>query len=668
MSLPEEVERAFDPGGVLAAALPRFSARAGQLAMAREVARAMQAGGVLVVEAGTGVGKTFAYLVPALLGGKRVLLSTATKALQDQLFLRDIPKLRSALGLPVRVAILKGRSSYLCAHRLSLARQMEPPLGPHESRMLSAVEVWATHSLSGDLAEVPEIDERSALIGRVTSTRENCLGARCPVLSGCYVNQARRQAMLADVVVINHHLFFADLQVRESGVAELLPTVHSVVFDEAHQLNEIGVQFLGTQLSTGQLLGFARDLAQCVSLQARGLADWHTLVAALEAAVGDVRRACLAFAAGSKLRWTSAAPQGVDPSDWVDGLQQVQQALHEIQRSLEVVAPMSPDLGGLLERVKGLNGRLAEFALPTQVGYVRWLEVGAQLRMFESPLDIADAMQQRVLTPHQKPGGGKSWIFTSATLGHEPLLQSFVDACGLKGAQVMRVQSPFDYPKLGALYVPEDMVKPSDTGHTKEVALLAAQGAQRLGGRTMVLTTTLRAMRSIGQMLREQEWSEPGMDILVQGEHPKRELLERFTQVSASNRSPCILVASASFWEGIDIAGDALQLLVIDKIPFAPPDDPLVEARALALLEQGKNPFQFLHLPQAALALKQGAGRLIRSEADRGVLVVCDTRLKQMGYGRKLLAAMPPMRTLGNAQEFYAALDALTTPSTMDLN
>lgn len=679
-TLENKVRDAFAQDGVLSRAADQFRERSGQTDMAMAVARTIDQGGVLVVEAGTGVGKTFSYLVPALLSGERVLLSTATKTLQDQLFGRDLPRLVEAFGLPVRTALLKGRGSYLCLHRLDMARHDASLPERGSLRTLAKIEQWSKATRTGDLAELPGLDERSPLIPLITSTRENCLGAQCPQFKPCHVNLARREALAADIVVINHHLFFADLAVRETGMAELLPTVSVVVFDEAHQLNETGVQFLGAQLGSGQALDFARDLLGAGLQHARGLVDWQQLVAAVERAARELRLVVGKQWPGAKLRWLGQSPEGVDPGAWQGALEDLQHSFEMAAEGLDTVSEISPDFVRLHERAQQLAKRAARFALPCEVDSVRWVDVGSQLRLIESPLDIADAMRKRVLKISEPADGDedeegegavpqessrRAWVFTSATLGDEPTLRWFTEPCGLRDAEVLRVQSPFDYASQAALYVPRVFPKPNDASHSLKVAQLAARGATELGGRTLVLTTTLRALRTIGDAMKQQFElleAEVRPEVLVQGELPKRVLMDRFREGASAGRAGCVLVASASFWEGFDAPGDALQLVVIDKLPFPPPNDPLVEARSQRLEAQGRSSFSDYSLPEAAVALKQGAGRLIRRETDSGVLAICDTRLVAMGYGRRLLAALPPMRRLESESDFESAIDALKNP------
>ena len=651
------VQAVFAPGGPLSGHIPGFAARSGQLDMAAAVATALEDRAVLAVEAGTGVGKTFAYLVPALLSGERVLVSTATKALQDQLFGRDLPLLVRALGLPVRTALLKGRGNYLCLQRMEQARQHPAMSDRVAARTLGLVERWAHTTRSGDLAELPGLDERSPVMPLVTSTRDNCLGAQCPQFKACHVNLARREALGADVVVINHHLFFADLAVRESGMAELLPSVGVAIFDEAHQLNEIGIQFLGEQLSTAQLLDLVRDALAAGLQHARGLQDWSALCGKLERAARDLRLAA-GPSSQTKLRWVEAVPEGVEPTEWTAALGCVQQACAALEQALQTVTELTPDFVRLQERAQQQAGRAQAFASACAVEHVRWADVGHQLRLVQAPLDIAVAIRERVLAPDGQEAT-RSLVFTSATLGDEPTLAWFTAPAGLSTARVLQVGSPFDYASQAALYVPQAFPRPADVGHSAAVAQLVTQSLQVLGGATLVLTTSLRALRSIGQALQREFPAGSGIEVLVQGEMPKRRLMERFREGAGELGTGCVLVASASFWEGFDVPGEALQLVVIDKLPFPPPGDPLVEARLKRIEAEGGSSFSGYSIPEAAIALKQGAGRLIRTESDQGLLVVCDTRLTSMGYGKRLLAALPPMARLAGEVAYLERLRAL---------
>jgi len=663
VALRDSVDGFFAPQGVLATQLARYVPRAGQRAMAMEVADAVEYGGQLVVEAGTGIGKTYAYLLPLLLSGRRAMVSTATKALQDQLFGRDIPAIQALLPMRVRVAALKGRSSYLCLHRLEIAQQQDAFLAEVSASLQTRLNTWAGQTVQGDIAELSGLEDDAPAVPWVTSTRDNCLGSSCPRLSRCHVNRARREAMAADLVVVNHHLFFADLQVRESGVAELLPSVGVVVFDEAHQLNDIGVQFLGQHLSTTKLKHFLRDLERLIALLGMGWEQWRR-----QSEVCAMRIDIL-VEIGKPIRgrslWEGAAPAGINAPLWEQVMEHLCTAWVALLLGLESVAPASPELQALHARGSALLSTLGIFSGHADSDRVRWLEGGTTLRLVTAPLDIAATMEQRVLGPHAAQSA-RAWIFTSATLGGDPSLDWFTESCGLTPTQILRIDSPFDYAHQAALYVPKEFPHPSHATHSDAVAALVAEAAQLLGGRTLVLTTTLRAMRAISDSLNALLHGKP-LRVLRQGQIPKQSLLQQLEQaVSAADGSGVVLVASASFWEGVDVAGDALQLLVIDKLPFTPPDDPVMQARAAHLQKQGGNAFKSLYLPQAAVALRQGAGRLIRQESDRGVLVVCDPRLANAGYGKQLLKVLPPMRLLGSGVEFQDALRALTTASTTE--
>ncbi|HWH74656.1 MAG TPA: ATP-dependent DNA helicase [Methylibium sp.] len=648
--LDTAVAEAFGPEGPLARAHPHYRERAEQRDMALAVAQAIDARAVLVTEAGTGVGKTFAYLVPALLSGLRVLVSTATKNLQDQLFLRDLPRLREALALPVTLALLKGRGSYLCLQRLQQARNDAMLPERHALRLLARIEQWAQQTVSGDLAELEGLDERSSVIPLVTSTRENCLGSDCPQYRACHVMKARREAMAADLVVVNHHLFFADLALRDTGMAELLPSVDVAVFDEAHQLGEAGIAFLGTMLGSAQLIDFARDLLAVGLAQARGLQPWAELAGACDRAARELRLAAAGPVreqrATLKLRWEDRAGRaGFDVA-----LAEVDAAASRAADALRLVIELGPDFAKLAERAATLATRAAGFTAAAEAGRVRWIDLGpGGVRLVESPLDVSEALRAQVAA------APKAWVFASATLGAEPSLRWFTEQSGLDTARTLRVASPFDYPSQARLYVPRRFPRPNEPGHADAVAALAAACARTAGGRTFVLTTTLRALASIAESLREslEQGPEP-ISVLVQGSAPKRLLLRRFLDTPRA-----LLVGSQSFWEGIDVPGDALQCVVIDKLPFPPPTDPLVEARVKRLEAQGRSAFGDYFVAETAVSLKQGAGRLIRSETDRGLLVVCDPRLVTMGYGRKLREALPPMPLLTDEDEALQWLAAI---------
>ena len=653
---PSELEQwvaaAFDEQGPLARSQDGYKPREQQREMSAAVARAIANRETLVVEAGTGVGKTFAYLVPTLLAGKRALISTATKSLQDQLFLRDLPRLTEALQVPLRAALLKGRGSYLCLHRLKLARHSAELPDKRAVLALSRIERWAMGTVSGDFAEIDGLDERSPVIPLVSSTRDNCLGQECPDYGACHVVKARRDAMQADVVVVNHHLFFADMTLRDSGVAELLPSVEVAVFDEAHQLAEAGVQFLGTMLGTGQLIDFARDVLAFGLAQARGVQDWQGLHGRIELAARELRLA----AAGPmrevrgmlKLGWKERAGR----PGFATAVEGVGKAMDLAVEALSDVMDGSPDFKRLHERADMLRKLVNIFMAEPEPGDVRWIDLSThQARLVESPLDIRDAMQE------QLEAAPKAWIFTSATLGDDDKLTWFTEPAGLESATILRVGSPFNYPEHARLYIPRGFPKPAEPEHPLEVAAMAARCARTLGGRTFVLTTTLRNLQTIGDALRADfETHGDALAVLQQGAAPKRVLLQRFVDDPRA-----VLVGSASFWEGIDVPGDSLQCVLIDKLPFPPPNDPLVEARVQRLEAAGRNAFADYFIAETAIALKQGGGRLIRTEHDKGLLIVCDPRMAGMNYGRRLRDALPPMTRLATEAEAMDWLESLAS-------
>jgi ATP-dependent DNA helicase DinG len=655
-ALVQAVLRALAADGPLARDDDAYLERSGQLAMAAAVAQAIEDSSALVVEAGTGVGKTFAYLVPVLLAGRRTLVSTATKNLQDQLFYRDLPHLVGVLGVPLSIALLKGRSSYLCPYRLERARSEASFADRLAIRALSRIETWAQGTTTGDLSELEGLDERSEVIPLVTSTRENCLGSECPKFAVCPVMKARREAMAADVVVVNHHLFFADMALREGGVAELLPSVDVAVFDEAHQMVDIGVQFLGQTLATGQAIDLSRDLVGAGLQQARGLAPWTELAARMELLAREVRLAAggpRAHATGggagglgsTRRPWEQVEAEGLLP----EALAALATHCAQLIETLEPLQEIGPDFTKLRSRADTLRSQCVRFQGGVAEGQVRWVDLTThQARLVESPLDIGGPLSL------QREAAPRAWIFTSATLGDDDALTWFSEPAGLADARKLRVDSPFDYEANSCVYVPPRFAAPADAHHAESVGRAAAHCAAALHGRTFVLTTTLRAMRAAAESL-QAELGKLGasLEVLVQGNTPKRAMLERFA------RGGCVLVGSQSFWEGIDVPGDALQCVLIDKLPFPPPNDPLIEARVKRLNAQGRDAFNDCFVAEAAVSLKQGAGRLIRTVSDRGLLVICDSRLRTARYGARLLAALPPMRQLqdgGQALEFLRQL------------
>ncbi len=649
--------------GAFAAALDGWRERPGQRALASAVAQAIAARGVLLAEAGTGTGKTLAYLVPALLYGERVIVSTATRALQDQLYAKDVPLASKVLGVQLRTVRLKGRANYVCTYRLKRT-QAEGMLDSRRTvAELRRVARFAAVSDDGDLSALPGIDEQSPLLGLVTSTRDNCLGADCPDLRGCFVMKARREALAAEVVIVNHHLFFANLALRDEGVAELLPSASTVVLDEAHQLADVGAQFLGSALGTAQAHELARDALACALQHARGVADWAQLTAALQKAVRDLR--LCAPQGAHRLDWEQA---GALPG-WNDALAQWRGALDALDAALQPVEAASPECTRLRARCAEQRDALQAWQQPAAqpdaqpdaqqrplaVEAVRWLEVGPHhLRLLATPLGIGPAFSALLA---QRP---QAWVLVSATLTMggsfrwaRARLGLHDDALALPDSgprlRELRVPSPFDYPQRTRLLVPRSGFHPSDPEHALHVAELAAQLVAANPGGSFVLTTTLRAIGRIAARLRALlPESRP---VLEQSSEAKAVLLQRF---AADPRA--VLVGSHSFWEGVDFPGEQLTLVVIDKLPFAPPDDPLVAARIRRLEAAGRNGFIDYSLPQAALALQQGAGRLLRSERDWGVLAICDRRLGATAWGRKLLASLQPFTRVDSVDEASAFL------------
>jgi ATP-dependent DNA helicase DinG len=676
--LSSAVAAAFANAGPLSRRIPGIRPRQGQLDMAAAVAQAIAAGEHLAVEAGAGTGKTFAYLVPLLLSGRCALLSTATQALQEQLFLQDIPTVVQSLGLPVRVALLKGRSSYVCLQRLEQARQGATGWlqDPAWSAALDRVQRWADQSLHGDLAELPGLDDRSPLRPLISSTRENCLGPDCPRLDNCHVNRARRAAQAADWVVINHHLLITDPPQRGAGGAAPWRESDVVVIDEAHRLRETLMQQPGRAIGGADLLALARDLAVLGPLRARGMAPWAYLALTLERATNDLSDLHgSTWADVQRLRLVAGVPQGLDPAHWRAAAVAVASVLDAVERALAASADAAVELTHLLERVSRLQRDWTDLAHtrrgqgPDACGAMGWLDRGGLSGTGAPAWQLVQAPQDAALALSALMGGstpqGRSWVFTSASLGTDDALSWFTRPLGLDqrgGLRTLRVSGSIDHASQASLYIPDDLQEPSQPGHTVALAEKVARWATRLGGRTLVLTTTLQAGRQMAQTLDRLIASQGArpLEILHAGRLSRRALLARFRAAGTDVHHPgAVLVASMAFWEGVDLAGDALQLLVIDKLPFAPPNDPLIEARVRESGLRGERPFDAVHLPEACMALKQGAGRLIRTETDRGVLVIGDRRLLTRSYAGRLLNALPPMCRLMDESEMVRALDTL---------
>ncbi len=642
-----DLERIFALEGPLATAVAGFRPRPMQLEMAQRIAKAIAGNLALVAEAGTGTGKTFAYLAPALLSGGKVIVSTGTKTLQDQLFNRDLPTLRDALKVGASIALLKGRANYVCPFHLERALSAGRLTSREEAAHLRKIARFAERTKSGDKAECIDVPEDSGAWPLATSTRENCLGQECPNVKDCFVLAARQNALIADVVVVNHHLFFADVMLKDEGMGELLPACNTIIFDEAHQLPEVAGLFFGESVSTSQILELARDTRNEGIVSAKDYPALQDAAQALDKAARDLRLAVK----GENLRLPAARLEA--ETEFRVALQGLADAVKELGRHLGTQAERGEGLANCLRRAQELAQGLARWsggAAEEGAGdaVVKWVEVYSQAMSLNlTPLDIAPIFQR------QMEGHPRAWIFASATLAVGNNFSHYCGELGLGEADTAVWGSPFDYEKNALLYAPPNMPDPNSALYQEAVAEAAWPAIRASGGRAFVLCTSLRAMRRIRELLQEKLASE-GLDLplLMQGEGSRSELLERFRFLGNA-----ILVASQSFWEGVDVRGEALSLVVIDKLPFAPPDDPVLSARIDRLRAAGRNPFMEYQLPRAVISMKQGSGRLIRDEDDRGVLMICDPRLTGKPYGKAIWRSLPPMRRtrdVADVESFFA--------------
>jgi ATP-dependent DNA helicase DinG len=635
--LIEATRAALDADGALARGIAGFAPRPAQQRMAEAVAEAMDSRGCLLAEAGTGTGKTYAYLVPALLSGQRVIVSTGTKALQDQLYARDLPRVREALGIGLKTALLKGRANYLCWHRLERARGEGRFATRELGAQLQQIAAWAQGTRSGDIAELASLDEASPLWPQVTSTAENCLGSECPFWDQCFVVEARRRAQEADLVVVNHHLLLADLALKQEGFGEILPGAQSFVLDEAHQLPDLAAQFFGQALGARQLVELARD-AQAESQGVDGaLAALLEPARRLEQAVRSLRLAL------DPLPARGALAPALEQTEIAEALQALREGLQTLQAALAPLREASPGLDSVGARCELLLQRLAEIETPGEIEAVRWYELSQRgFTLHQTPLDVSAPLRAF------RERSGAAWIFTSATLAVAGRFEHFADQLGLDQPQTLLEPSPFDYAAQTLAWLPPRLPEPSARDYTEAVLERLLPALQASGGRAFLLFTSHRALRRAADWLPER----CDFPLFVQGSLPRAQLLQAFRDSGNG-----VLLGAASFWEGVDVAGEALSLVAIDKLPFAAPDDPVLEARLAAIRRGGGNPFRDWQLPTAAIALKQGAGRLIRTHADRGVLVLCDPRLLSKPYGRLFLDSLPPMprtRELADVQGFFA--------------
>ncbi len=645
----------FAAGGPLDKAVAGFRHRQQQVEFAQAVLEAIETGGVLIAEAGTGTGKTFAYLVPALLAGGRVIVSTGTKTLQDQLFHRDLPRVRQALGATVDVALLKGRANYVCLHHLEVAARQGTFAAREDALHLQKIRRFAATTMSGDKGDCADVPETSPAWAQATSTRENCLGSACAHYQDCFVMKARKRAADADVIVVNHHLFFADVVLRDEGAADLLPAANTVIFDEAHHLPDLARLFFGQSLSTAQLLELARDVRLAEAQHARESTELGDAALAIERAAREVR-----LALGPAL--------GRTPLNAIKERAAFDRALDALATDLAALAAKlraqeerAEEIRNCRLRADEISARISEWreadARPREDAYgegaapdvVRWVEAYAQSAvLYVTPLDVARIFRA------QMEGGERAWIFTSATLSVNGDFSHFQGEMGLADARTQTWDSPYDFANQALLYVPEGLPDPNSEGYVEAVIESAWPVVRASGGHAFLLFTSLRAMDRGFDLLAAKLASERlDWPLLLQGSGAKNDLLERF------RRSPnAILVGSQSFWEGVDVKGDQLSVVVIDRLPFNPPDDPVLAACIERINRAGGNAFMDYQLPRAVIALKQGAGRLLRDETDRGALVICDPRLVDKPYGKRIWRALPPFRRTRLIAEVEAFFDA----------
>ena len=625
-----QLDDLFTGQGPLASVVPFYRQRPQQLEMGQAILEALEGRGRLVVEAGTGTGKTLAYLVPIMLFEGKVILSTGTKTLQDQLFQKDIPAVREALRRPITVALLKGRSNYVCHYHLERGLLDARLKSREEALHLQHIARFAAVTDTGDRMACTDVPEDSPAWMWATSTRDNCLGSECPQHKECFVLKARKKALEADLVVVNHHLFFADVWLKDEGAGELLPACNAVIFDEAHQLPQTASLFFGETVTTGVLVDLCRDVRAESSISAPDFVELPVAAGDLETAARQVR-----LTLGPALARLPAA-KALERSGFKEAVDFMIQRLAKLDALLESQAERAEALQRLHERCREAADRLERWLSPmVEAGTVRWMEATAHAVLFHAtPLNAGELFARQI---EDDP---RAWVFTSATLSVRGDFSHYLAEIGLTEARTGVWDSPFDYANQALLYVPEGMPDPNSPGYTEAVVQAAWPVLQASGGRAFLLFTSLRAMNEAYRLIQERmARADVQFPLLLQGEKSRSELLDEFRRMGNA-----VLLGSQSFWEGVDVAGEALSLVVIDRLPFQPPDDPVLAARVDALKRAGKNPFFDYQLPHAVISLKQGAGRLIRRESDRGVLMICDPRLVDKPYGRRIWQALPPMR------------------------
>ncbi len=636
------IRKVFSDTGALAKAIDGFVPRQPQTDMAIAVDTAIRDQGQLVVEAGTGTGKTYAYLAPVLLSGKKAIISTGSKNLQEQLYHRDLPLMKSALGYTGTTALLKGRVNYLCPERLErqISECHRPDSEPGQLSQLVKIREWSSHTESGDLSECDALAEDSPLIPVVTSTNDNCLGKDCPSYEDCYVVKARRRAMDADVVVVNHHLFLADVAIKETGFGELIPEADVMVFDEAHQLPDIASQYFGQSLSSRQLQDVAKDIHIAYRTELRDTRQLEKVADRLSQAAMDMR--LVMGEPGYRGNWRELQASPTVEKELV----RLADALELAHDVVKLSLGRSQLLDAAFDRVTLFKARLARLKDTSITGYSYWYECTRHhFSLNITPLSVADRFREQMAEQ------GGAWIFTSATLAVEGDFAHFNHRLGIDAKQQMTLESPFNYPNQARLCVPRHVPETNSFRRANKLAALLGPVIERNQGRCFFLCTSHQMVRELSALFREQL----SLPILMQGEMPKQRLLAEYLSLGNA-----LLVATGAFWEGIDVRGQALSCVIIDKLPFASPDDPLLKARIEDCKLQGGDPFAQVQIPEAVITLKQGVGRLIRDQQDFGALVICDNRLVTRAYGATFLRSLPAIprtRDLHHIDDFLSGSD-----------
>ncbi|MDO4625811.1 MAG: ATP-dependent DNA helicase [Pasteurellaceae bacterium] len=635
MSDKNSILHAFSAQGPLSQHIKGFRPRAEQLDMANAVQQAITHKSALVIEAGTGTGKTFAYLAPALLAGKKTIVSTGSKNLQDQLFKRDLPAIKKALGYSGKIALLKGRANYLCLERLDQVIAQGVLGDKSVLADLSQVRKWQTATKTGDLSECATIAEDSPILPQLVSTAENCLGTDCPSYADCYVAQARKRALNADLVVVNHHLFCADMAVKENGFGELIPNAEVIIFDEAHQLPDIASQYFGQSLTSRQLFDLCKDTQMVYRTEVKDMQQLGASADHLQKMVQDFR--LLLGEGNQRGNWRDLAKK----SDVQKGFHVLQDKLNFLSDVIKLGLGRSQTLDSIFERIANLQLQLKRLTETNVTGYCYWYETfNRQFGLHITPLTVADKFGTQI------DNNDKAWIFTSATLEVGGSFEYFCQRLGISNATQKVLQSPFNYPEQALFCVPRFLPSSNQAQTMQQLAQMLLPVIEGNNGQCFVLCTSYSMMRGFADYFREHSQ----LSILLQGETSKGKLLEQFT-----NEPHSVLVATSSFWEGVDVRGDALSLVIIDKLPFTSPDEPLLKARMEDCRLQGKEPFNGIQIPEAVIALKQGVGRLIRDVTDRGAVIICDSRLVMRNYGATFLKSLPNMqrtRDLNKVSQF----------------